>query len=227
MLSSSYTPSLVLASLFIATLASYTALDLSSRIYSAVNRKRRQLWLAGGAASMGVGIWCMHFVGMLSFSLPIPLGYDLSITLLSLVIAVGVSYFTLQLMSAEELSFRRLAFSGGLLGAGISAMHYSGMAALKMQPGIRYDPWLFSASILIAMLAATAALWIATRLRNRERDSRHRTALRLLAAVVMGSAIAGMHYTAWLRPASRRGRSAWLHATSARAGWPLPPAARP
>ena len=192
MLPSSYSPTLVLASLFIATLAAYTALDISSRLSSSGNRQRRGYWLAGGAASLGVGIWCMHFVGMLSFSLPIPLGYDLSITLLSLVIAVVVSFFALRLMSTETLSAKRLALSGGLLGVGISAMHYTGMHAMRMHPAIQYDPLLFAASILVAMLAATAALWIAYLLRDKHGAPRY--AWRLAAAAVMGMAIAGMHY---------------------------------
>lgn len=192
MLSSSYNPSLVLASLFIATLASYTALDLSGRISSAAHQKRRGYWLAGGAASLGMGIWCMHFVGMLSFSLPIPLGYDMGITIFSLVIAVVVSYFTLLLMSVKRLSVKHLAVGGGLLGAGISSMHYMGMHALQMHPAIQYDPLLFAISVLVAMLAATAALWIAYRLRA-ERGG-HRYVWHLAAAIVMGMAIAGMHY---------------------------------
>jgi diguanylate cyclase (GGDEF)-like protein len=192
MLSSSYNLPLVLASLFIATLASYTALDLSGRIFSAAHQQRRGYWLAGGAASLGMGIWCMHFVGMLSFSLPILLGYDMSITIFSLLIAVVVSYFTLLLMSAKQLSAKHLIVSGCLLGAGISSMHYMGMHALQMHPAIQYDPLLFTTSVLVAMIAATAALWIAYRLRAER--SGHRYGWHLAAAIVMGMAIAGMHY---------------------------------
>lgn len=192
MLPSSYTPLLVIASLFIATLASYTALDITSRISSASTRRARYLWLAGGAVAMGVGIWSMHFVGMLSFSLPIPLGYDLETTLFSLLIAVIVSFFTLNLMSAQSLSNRRLIVSGVLLGAGISAMHYLGMHAMQMHPAIQYDPFLVSISIAVAMAAATTALWLAYFLRARQ--GVRAQAWMIAAACVMGLAIAGMHY---------------------------------
>ena len=193
MLTASYNSSLVLASFFIAILSSYAALDLSGRISSAANRERRRWWLLGGAASMGVGIWCMHFVGMLSFSLPIALGYDVGITVASLIIAVVVSYFALKLMSKRHMSRARLLTSGGLLGVGISSMHYLGMEALRMHPFIQYDPWLFSASVLIAIVAATAALWIGYRLGSDK--GKRQFALRLTAASIMGIAIAGMHYT--------------------------------
>ncbi|SEA96873.1 putative bifunctional diguanylate cyclase/phosphodiesterase [Paraburkholderia sartisoli] len=184
---------LVALSLIVATLASYTALDLAGRITLLGGTVARHAWLAGGAAAMGVGIWSMHFIGMLAFSLPIPLGYDLRTTGYSLAIAILVSWFALFIVTQGVLRPLRLVAAGILLGFGIAGMHYTGMAAMQMQPGIHYEPVLFGASIAIAIVAATAALWIAHALR----DSKQRLVIekRVVAALVMGLAITGMHYT--------------------------------
>ncbi|WP_175922720.1 histidine kinase [Burkholderia latens] len=189
-----YNPLLVLLSLVIATLASYTALDLAAFISLLDKPRLKRAWLAGGAAAMGTGIWSMHFVGMLALSLPIPLGYALPDTGASLAIAVLVSYFALNVVTRARLSRRRLLAGGALMGAGIVGMHYTGMAAMRMAPGIRYDPALFAASIGVAVIASTVALWMAQALRARH--ARHASAQRIGAALIMGIAITGMHYTA-------------------------------
>ncbi|WP_339478703.1 MULTISPECIES: putative bifunctional diguanylate cyclase/phosphodiesterase [unclassified Pseudomonas] len=191
MLIGSYSPALVFISLFVAVLASYTALDMAGRIATTRGRAAH-LWMAGGALAMGVGVWSMHFIGMLAFTLPIQLGYDVSITALSLLIAILSCGFALWLVSQPRLPAWQLAFGALIMGAGISSMHYTGMAALRMQPGIDYDPTLFGASLVIAVGASAAALWIAFRLRQ---NTPHVRLARAGAAVVMGIAIVGMHYT--------------------------------
>lgn len=191
MLASSYNNILVIASLITAILASYTALNMAGRVSSARGRAAG-LWLVGGSFAMGFGIWSMHFIGMLAFSLPIPLGYDLALTTLSLAIAVGSSAFALWLVCQSELPFSRLCIGAILMGTGIAAMHYTGMAAMLMEPGIVYIPWLFVLSILIAIVASGAALWIAFRLRA---DTEKVLFARIGASLVMGCAIVGMHYT--------------------------------
>jgi len=191
MLIGHYTFSLVLISILVAMLASYTALDLTGRIASAKGRAV-WLWIGGGALSLGIGIWSMHFIGMLAFQLPIDLGFDLPITLLSLAIAILSSGLALWLVSHPLLPAWQLSVGALAMGVGISAMHYTGMAALRMQPGIDYDPAWFGASLVIAVSASAAALWIAFRLRQ------HTPYVRLArgaAAIVMGFAIVGMHYT--------------------------------
>ncbi|WP_426198957.1 putative bifunctional diguanylate cyclase/phosphodiesterase [Pseudomonas sp. DC3200b2] len=191
MLTGTYSPALVLASFLVAMLASYTALDLAGRIASATGRSA-YLWMLGGSLAMGVGIWSMHFIGMLAFSLPIELGYDLGITVLSLLIAVGSSGFALWLVGQPSLPWPRLACGALILGAGVAAMHYTGMAAMRMMPGIVYDPALFILSLMIAIGASAAALIIAYRLR---RHTPYVRVARAGAAVIMGLAIVGMHYT--------------------------------
>jgi len=190
---STYSLWLVLLSLLVATLASYTVLDIAGRISLLARTRIRYAWLAGGATAMGVGIWSMHFVGMLAFSLPIPLGYDPAITGCSLAIAILVSCFALHVVTRLKLSFRRLLAGGILMGCGIACMHYTGMAAMKMTPAISYDPTLFALSIAIAIAASTAALWIARALSDTDQE---RVKLkRACASFVMGIAITGMHYT--------------------------------
>ncbi|MFZ5935967.1 putative bifunctional diguanylate cyclase/phosphodiesterase [Pseudomonas sp. HS6-2] len=191
MLTGSYSSALVLISLCVAILASYTALDLTGRIATAKGRAM-YLWMGGGALAMGIGVWSMHFIGMLAFSLPISLGYDIGLTALSLVIAVLSSGFALWLVSQPSLPRLQLAFGALIMGTGIACMHYTGMAALRMLPGIDYDPTLFGASLAIAVGASAAALWIAFRLRQHTPYVRQ---IRGLAAMVMGVAIVGMHYT--------------------------------
>jgi len=191
MLIGTYSPALVLISLCVAILASYTALDLTGRIATAKGRAAT-LWMIGGALAMGVGVWSMHFIGMLAFSLPIDLGYDGWITLLSLVISILSCGFALWLVNQPSLPAWQLGFGALIMGAGISGMHYTGMAAMRMQPGIDYDPSLFGVSLLIAVGASAAALWIAFRLRQ---NTPYVRLVRGGAAIVMGIAIVGMHYT--------------------------------
>ena len=191
MLLGTYSPALVSISLFVAVLASYTALDLAGRIATTEGRAA-YFWMSGGALAMGVGVWSMHFIGMLAFSLPVELGYDVPITALSLLIAILSCGFALWLVSQPRLPVWQLALGALIMGAGISAMHYTGMAALRMQPGVDYDPTLFGASLVIAVAASAAALWIAFRLR---RNAPHVRMARAGAAVLMGIAIVGMHYT--------------------------------
>lgn len=191
MLIGSYIPSLVVISILVAILAAYTALDLVGRIVSARGRAVH-LWTAGGAIAMGVGTWSTHFIGMLAFVLPIELGYDVPLVLLSLLIAIGFSGFALWLATQPRLPALQLSLGAVLLGLGISAMHYTGMAAMRMQPGIQYTPWLFVLSLVIAIAASAAALRIAFHLRQQ----RPRVyLLRASAALLLGLAVIGMHYT--------------------------------
>jgi diguanylate cyclase (GGDEF)-like protein len=190
-LDGSYNNWVVLLSVVVAILASYTALDLASRI-TASTGAAAAAWLLGGAFAMGMGIWSMHFIGMLAFRLPMAMSYDVGITLVSMLIAIAVSGFALHTVTRTSLSTRNLAAGGVLMGIGISSMHYTGMAAMEVLPAIRYDALLFAASIAIAVAASTAALWISFTLRSRVVRRVH---ARMGSAVIMGFAIAGMHYT--------------------------------
>jgi NO-binding membrane sensor protein with MHYT domain/CheY-like chemotaxis protein len=191
MLTGHYETPLVVLSILVAIVASYAALSLAGRVSSSHGRAV-VAWIVGGAIAMGSGIWAMHFVGMLAFRLPIPIAFDLPLTLVSLLLPIAASCLALWQVSRAELGTKRLAVSAVLMGIGINAMHYTGMAAMRMEPGIVYDPWLFALSVAIAIAASGLALWIAFRLR---RNVPHVWLARLAPAVVMGAAIAGMHYT--------------------------------
>ena len=191
MLIGTYNLWLVSASLAIAIFASYTALDMAGRI-SENDGKAARWWLFGGSTAMGIGIWSMHFLGMLAFKLPIPMGYGPLLTLLSLLIAIASSAFALWIVCREHLSPSRLSIGAVLMGGGVCTMHYTGMAAMSMHPAVRYIPSLFMFSVVIAVTASGTALWIAFHLRKSSSITRW---LRVGAAAVMGLAIAGMHYT--------------------------------
>jgi signal transduction histidine kinase/CheY-like chemotaxis protein len=191
MLTGHYDTPLVLVSIFVAIVASYAALSLAGRVSE--SRGRAMLaWIVGGAIAMGSGIWAMHFVGMLAFRLPIPIAFDLSLTVASLLLPIAASGLVLWQVSRAELGWKRLGVSAVLMGIGINAMHYTGMAAMRMEPGIVYDPRLFALSVAIAIAASGLALWIAFHLRH---NVPHVWLPRIGAAVVMGAAIVGMHYT--------------------------------
>jgi len=184
-----YTPWLVYLSIAVAILVSYTALNLASRL---ADSHSRNVWLIGGALAMGVGIWSMHFIGMLALSLPIQLTYSLPANLFSLALAVLTSGFALFIVGGKTLSNLRLAAGAVVMGAGIAGMHYSGMSSIRITPMITYEPGLFALSIAIAIGASYAALWLAFKLR-RGRSGLIVTA-RVAAALIMGAAISGMHY---------------------------------
>jgi diguanylate cyclase len=187
-----YDLKLVTLSLVVAAFASYTALELAGRV-SATRGRASWIWLLGGAFAMGTGIWSMHFIGMLAFKLPIPMAYDVWINALSWVIAMVVSGIALFIVRRPALTRSNITAGATLMGVGICSMHYTGMAAMRMSPPIQYYPPLFVASVIIAIVASLAALWIAFQLRKKY------SALAILAklssALIMGLAITGMHYT--------------------------------
>ena len=185
---------LVVLSYVIAVLASYTALDLAGRVADSSGRSR-VTWLAGGAFAMGVGIWSMHFTGMLALKLGMPVTYDVLDTLLSMAVAIAAATLAFFVVSRGVVGVRELALAAPVMGGGIASMHYIGMAGMRMQASIRYDLLLVAASILIAIGASAAALWLFLRLNRQDLTSRIRTLLKGGSAMVMGAAVVGMHYT--------------------------------
>ncbi len=181
----------VARSVFIAVAASYAALDLTGRVTAASGRVRLA-WLSGGATAMGIGIWAMHFKGMLAFHLPVPVEYHWPTVLASLLVAVLASAVALYVASRRKMS-RVEALSGSvIMGAGIAGMHYIGMAAMRLPANARYSPLLVTCSILLAILFSLIALLLAFDLREETRWSVPR---RLGSALVMGAAVSAMHYT--------------------------------
>ena len=186
MVHTGYDPALVALSLAIAILASYTALDLGARVRTAPGRFR-PAWLLAAAVAMGGGIWSMHFVGMLAFEMGMPAAYDLGITLLSLLIAVGVTGAALAWVGRRRAGRRDVLIAGPIMGIGVAAMHYTGMAAMRVPGNLAYSLPVVALSVAIAISAATVALWLTFRPTS--------VSQKLVAALVMGAAVAGMHYT--------------------------------
>ncbi|MFD2671321.1 EAL domain-containing protein [Marinicrinis sediminis] len=184
-----YDLELVLFSYIIAVFASYTALDLAGRVRLSKGG-RRVTWLLLGAIVMGMGIWSMHFVGMMAFSLPVPIVYDLVVVLISVVAALLAAFITLYIVSRERVTVVGVLVGGLLLAIGISSMHYIGMAAITIH--ITYDPMMFVLSIVIAGLASIGAL--AFSFYFSQDQSGRGFWKKLGSGVMMGIAIAGMHY---------------------------------
>ncbi|MFD2270560.1 MHYT domain-containing protein [Undibacterium arcticum] len=185
---------LVSLSVIIAMFASYAALLVSQHVTTATAKAARRSWLLVGGFCLGLGIWAMHFVGMLAFTLPCASSYDYKITLLSMLPGVFASTLALSMISHRQISAMQLATGGLLLGAGIGAMHYSGMAAMRFDGLIRYDLKLLLLSIVVAVCLATLALWMKFRLLSWH--SRWNPRLPVVSAAALGLAVAGMHYTA-------------------------------
>lgn len=190
----SYDFVLVGLSVVVAIFASYASLVVSQYVSTTTTARARRLWIAIGGLCLGAGIWTMHFVGMLAFNLPCSTGYDATLTVLSMVPGILASTLALNIISRRQISLSQLAMGGLLIGAGIGAMHYSGMAAMRLDGFIRYDLKLFVLSVLVAVALATLALWIKFRLQSWQ--ARWQAWVPVVSAVVMGMAVSGMHYTA-------------------------------
>jgi diguanylate cyclase (GGDEF)-like protein len=191
-LESRYDAGAVAVSVLIAMFVSYVALDLAKRVRTP-DRTLALGWWAGGSLAMGSGIWSMHFVGMFAFRLPIAIGYDYGVTFLSWLAAVAVSGIALAIASQRRLTVLHLAGGAVAMGAGICAMHYTGMLAIDMAPGIVWNGALVALSALIATGASAVALMIFFWLRKS--SGWRGQAWQAAAGAVMGIAISGMHYT--------------------------------
>jgi PAS domain S-box-containing protein len=187
----SYNYALVALSVFIAVFASYAALDLASRV-TAAGGWTRALWVLGGAGAMGTGIWSMHYIGMLAFSLPIPVAYHWPTVLLSLFAAIFASIIALYVVSREKMSAFQAVAGSVLMGAGIASMHYIGMAAMRLPATCQFNSFLVVLSVVFAVLISLAALWITFHFRYEKTGIGQE---KLAGAVVMGAAIPVMHYT--------------------------------
>lgn len=191
-LPSSYNLGLVALSVLIAVLAAGAALDLAGRV-AMRQGAARLLWLAGGAFAMGLGIWSMHYTGMMAFRLPVPVRYHLPTVALSLVAAIVASNVALYVASRDRLNAARTTVGSLLMATGIVAMHYIGMAAMRLPAEMRWNPWLIAASVVVALGVSAVALSLA--FRHGHAGSDEWTRGKVGSALVMGAAISGMHYT--------------------------------
>ena len=187
----SYDYRLVALSVLIAVLASYAALDLAARVTAARGRVRFA-WLFGGATAMGTGIWSMHYIGMLAFTLPIPVFYNWPTVLLSFLAAVCASAIALFVVSRQRMGLRQALQGSVIMGAGIATMHYTGMEAMRLPAMCHYSPPLVALSVILAIVISLVALWLTFHFRN---DAKEKWLKKFASAALMGAAIPVMHYT--------------------------------
>ncbi|MER7765055.1 MHYT domain-containing protein [Streptomyces sp. NPDC097619] len=176
-----------LLSYVMASIGAALGLRCTVRALAATGRSRRN-WLLTAASALGTGIWTMHFVAMLGFSVTgTEIHYNVPLTLLSLVVAMGVVGAGIFAVGYGRDRGRSLVLGGLTTGLGVASMHYLGMAALRLHGTVDYDPLLAGLSVAIAVIAATAALWAALNIRS--------PAAVAVASLVMGAAVSSMHYT--------------------------------
>ena len=187
----SYNYALVALSVFIAMFAAYAALDLAARVTAATGWTRA-IWLLGGAAAMGIGIWSMHYIGMLAFVLPISVAYHWPTVLLSLVAAILASVIALHVVSRQRMHPARALAGSVLMGAGIAGMHYIGMDAMRLPAVTQFNPFLVVLSVVLAVLISLGALSIVFQFRHETKGIGWE---KLAGAAVLGAAIPVMHYT--------------------------------
>jgi two-component system, sensor histidine kinase and response regulator len=191
MMNGTYDYRLVALSLAIAVMASYAALDLAGRVTS-TRGQARYLWLGGGATAMGIGIWSMHYVGMLAFHLPVSVEYDWPTVLASLMAAIFASAVALFVVSRERMGFIAAMVGSVLMGSAIAGMHYTGMAAMRLSAMCHYSPALVSLSIVLAVAISLVALLLAFYFRG---ETISWSWQKGASALMMGAAIPVMHYT--------------------------------
>ncbi len=191
MMAGSYQFLLICFSLFVATLASYTVLEIAERIVSQEGVRHRRWWLLGGALVLGVGIWATDFTGMLAFRSAINIGYDVFIITLSLLLSVASAGYLLYRATQRRLPGPRLLLDGIVLGVVWSLLHCLRVAAMQVSPAVHYTPWLSGLALLMGVLTAMASIWIIYTLNIRKHDSLWR---RVGLAAVLGAGIFGMHW---------------------------------
>jgi len=186
-----HNPYLVLLSILIAAGAAYASFSHTSLMQQTPSRAMRYVWMLSGAITMGLGVWAMHFTGMLSYQLPFTLSYEPQITAISVIPAIIAGAVTLWILNTKRLTAGKTLLAGTVMGAGIGTMHYVGMAGVLVPATMLYKPGWFYSSILAAVVLATVSLTIPYKLQER---FRHSALITLFAAMIMGAAIASMHY---------------------------------
>jgi PAS domain S-box-containing protein len=186
----SYDRLVVVLSVLIAILASYTALDLAERLTAARGTARRA-WLISGAMAMGIGIWSMHYTGMLAFRLPVSVFYHWPTVLLSLLLGIASSAIALYVVSRKGLAWPSALGGSTFQGAGIATLHFTGMAAMRLPAMCHYSAAIVTFSVLFAIAGSLLSLWLTFFFRDKAGWRRRKAA----SALLMGASIAGMHYT--------------------------------
>ncbi len=192
-LTSSYDPGLIILSVLVSIFSSYIALKMVGQtIPESFHPASKSLILFAASLALGCGVWSMHFIGMLSFKLCTTVTYDKTLTIVSIFPSLIASTIALAYVSRPKIKIIELIIGGVLVGSGIGAMHYTGMAAMRMTAYLKYDPVFFGLSILVAIVLAIISLWVRFGLLELKLSAQYLT---IIAGSVMGLAISGMHYT--------------------------------
>jgi PAS domain S-box-containing protein len=207
MIHKSYSLGLVVLSFVVAAMGAYVAVEIAQRVRVAEGR-RRILWTYGGAFAMGLGIWSMHFVGMLALRLPILIWYDVVLIAASMIAAVvgcAIAFFVFNRANAGSWL---IVAASVFMGFAIAGMHYTGMAAMRLGGDISYDPIIVAASVAVAIVVSLAALAVTRRLIDRAAEKRL-WIKKVAASLLLGSAVVGMHYTGEAAAHFSLGSPAW------------------
>lgn len=180
-------PLLATLSYLVAVVGSYTALQLAIGIPAATNAQDRTQAVIAAGAAMGGAIWAMHFIAMLACHMDVVVTYGLGLTVFSALIAMASCMAGLAIAGGGLFSWGKLVTGGVFMGIGVAGMHYTGMAAMRMAATTDYDTSIVALSVVIAIVASIAALWLAFNMRG--------VAQMAGSALVMGVAVCGMHYT--------------------------------
>jgi PAS domain S-box-containing protein len=207
MIEKSYSLGLVSLSLVVATIGAYVAVEIAQRV-RATEGRRRVFWTYGGAFAMGLGIWSMHFVGMLALHLPQPMWYDGLLLVASAIPAIVGCAIAFAIFNRATVNRWLIAVAGVFMGLAIAGMHYTGMAAMRMSSSLSYDPILVGASVAIAILVSLVALAVTRSLADRAAEKRV-WLKKVAASVLLGSAVYAMHYTGMAAANFTPGRADW------------------
>lgn len=189
-----YSLSLVFLSYFVAVIAGYCANSLMRFIHT---KQNTNLWMiAFGSVILGLGVWSMHFIGMLAFSLPIPVQYDVTITLISILPAILGSFLCLHFLKRDQQTTRAFIINGLLLASGIASMHFIGMGAMSVQASMVHEPIMFVFSILVSWALAVLTLFIQTEKLNLSAVFKFPISISFASAITFGFSVATMHYLA-------------------------------
>ena len=182
---------LVILSVLIAILGSYCTIELAGRVTAAQGWTRAS-WLIGGAVGMGISTWSMHYTGMLAFRLPIPIEYDWPTAFLSYLASFCTSALGLFVVSRRKMGFVRAFTASIFMGGGVAALHYTAMASMRVRAVCHYSPALVTISVVLAIVFSLMSLWLMFLFREEALGQYLR---RVASAVLLGAAIAVMHYT--------------------------------
>ncbi|MFL5593448.1 MAG: MHYT domain-containing protein [Gemmatimonadaceae bacterium] len=203
----SYSIGLVILSVIVAAMGTYVAVEIAQRVRASEGR-RRGFWTYGGAFAMGIGIWSMHFVGMLALRLPIPIWYDTLLTFASVIPAVVACAIAFFIFNRAAISSWAVALASVFMGAALAGMHYTGMAAMRMNGLTAFGPFGIGASVVIAVTVSFAALVLIRKVMAVGTEKRA-WIKKVGASLVLAAAVVGMHYAGLAGASFTRGLPDW------------------